>query len=706
MKTDHQLGDLFYPERVAVIGATNRKESIGRALFENIFNDFEGEVVPINPNYDKVLGVKSYPDIDSVPEKIDLAIIVVPPRLVNNTLRQVGEEGIKNVVVITAGFGESGSKGVSRETELRKIADEYNLNLVGPNSLGLLSTSVKLNATFGPEKPLEGSVSFMSQSGALITAVLDWARDRGIGFHNIVSLGNKAVLDETDFLSAWENESGTSVIIAYLEGIEDGSEFISTARSTTKRKPVVMVKSGRTEAAARAVSSHTGTLAGSEQAYQAALKQAGVLRANNVETLFDFAEVLRKQPLPQNNEVGIVTNAGGPGIMATDALEGAGLSLASFSDETLMKLDSSLPNESSIYNPVDVLGDAGLDRYRKVILALIDDPQVGAIITISYPSAVLSYDELAKELVEVQKNREKPMVSCLMGGSRVKFAVDILQSGDIPNYFDPERAVKSLGALNRYRDIKEREYYPPETFSVNKTRALEILSQVETRKNNRLGVEAMDLLETYGISIPKGEIVEDPERATEVASNIEGKIVMKIVSPDILHKSDIGGVKVNVARDKIREEYEDLIVRARNYQPDATILGVQIQEMTDIDTGVETILGMNRDPQFGPVLMFGLGGIFVEVLEDVSFRIAPISESEVREMINDLKSSPLLRGARGKKPVNIDSLVETMQRFSQLVSDIPAVLELDINPLVVTPEEAKAIDLRLTVDEERLGYES
>lgn len=706
MKTDHQLGDLFYPERVAVIGATNRKESIGRALFENIFNDFEGEVVPINPNYDKVLGVKSYPDIDSVPEKIDLAIIVVPPRLVNNTLRQVGEEGIKNVVVITAGFGESGSKGVSRETELRKIADEYNLNLVGPNSLGLLSTSVKLNATFGPEKPLEGSVSFMSQSGALITAVLDWARDRGIGFHNIVSLGNKAVLDETDFLSAWENESGTSVIIAYLEGIEDGSEFISTARRTTKRKPIVMVKSGRTEAAARAVSSHTGTLAGSEQAYQAALKQAGVLRANNVETLFDFAEVLRKQPLPQNNEVGIVTNAGGPGIMATDALEEAGLSLASFSDETLMKLDSSLPDESSIYNPVDVLGDAGLDRYRKVILALIDDPQVGAIITISYPSAVLSYDELAKELVELQKNREKPMVSCLMGGSRVKSAVDILQSGDIPNYFDPERAVKSLGALNRYRDIKEREYYPPETFSVNKTRALEILSQVETRKNNRLGVEAMDLLETYGISIPKGEIVEDPERATEVASNIEGKIVMKIVSPDILHKSDIGGVKVNVARDKIREEYEDLIVRARNYQPDATILGVQIQEMTDIDTGVETILGMNRDPQFGPVLMFGLGGIFVEVLEDVSFRIAPISESEVREMINDLKSSPLLRGARGKKPVNIDSLVETIQRFSQLVSDIPAVLELDINPLVVTPEEAKAIDLRLTVDEERLGYES
>ncbi len=702
MSSNNNLKKLFYPDRVAVIGATESEGSVGLAITRNLLDKFDGEFIPVNPSRDEVFGVEAYPDITSVPGEVDLAVIAVPVKVANKTVKQAGEKGVENVIVITAGYGETGGEGVEREKELREIAEQYDMNLVGPNSLGVISTSVGLNATFGPEDPLPGSISFMSQSGALITAVLSWAEERGIGFRNIVSLGNKAALNETSFLRAWDEDGDTDVIIAYLEGIENGEEFISVGREVTKSTPIVVIKSGRTDEGAKAVSSHTGTLAGSDSAYEAGLEQAGVIRVDNIETLFDYAEVLSGQPLPENDKVGVVTNAGGPGIMATDALGAAGLSLASFEDETLNKLSDFLPEEANIYNPIDVLGDADLDRFKEAINIAIDDSQVGSIIAISYPSAILQPNDLAEELVKIQKEHEKPLISCIMGGGKVDSAENILRDAGIPNYFDPERAVKSVGILNKYKQIKRREYQEPTNFWVNRSRAQEILAQVRARTDNRLGVEAMGLLEAYGIPTPEGEIVGGPTQAEEAAQEIGDKVVMKIVSPDILHKSDIGGVKVGVPVEDVKDAYEDLIVRARNYQPDATLLGVQVQEMIDTDEGVETILGMNKDPQFGPVLMFGLGGIFVEVLEDTSFRVAPISEREGREMVNELSSAPLLRGARGKESVNIDKVVETIQRLSQMVTDIPAILELDINPCIATPEGVKAVDLRLTVDEKRL----
>lgn len=701
-KKENGLKKLFSPERVAVIGATERPGSVGLAITKNLSDRFDGEVIPVNPNRDEVLGMKAYPDIKSVPSKIDLAVIAVPVKVANKTVKEAGENGVENVIVITAGYGEAGSEGVEKEKELRETAEKYDLNLVGPNSLGVISTPKNLNATFGPEEPLPGSISFMSQSGALITAVLSWAQDRKIGFHNIVSLGNKAALNETDFLNAWCEDEGTDVIIAYLEGIENGEEFISTGREVTKSTPVLVIKSGRTDEGAKAVSSHTGTLAGSESAYEVGLEQAGVIRVDNIETLFDYAEVLESQPLPEKNKVGIVTNAGGPGIMATDVLKEEGLSLASFEDETLNELSDFLPEEANIYNPIDVLGDADLDRFVEAINIAMEDSQVGALISISYPSAILGPTDLAEELVKIQKEHEKPLISCIMGGGKVGSAEDILRDGGIPNYFDPVRAVKSLGILNEYKRISGRKYQEPTKFQVDRSRAREILAQVRARSENRLGVEAMGLLEAYGIPTPESEIVGTPAEAEEAARKIGDEVVMKIVSPDILHKSDIGAVKVGVPLEEVRDSYEDLIVRARNYQPDATLLGVQVQEMIDTDEGVETILGMNKDPQFGPVMMFGLGGIFVEVLEDTSFRVAPISEREGRDMINELKSAPLLRGARGKESVDIDKVVETIQRLSQLVTDISAILELDINPCIATSEGVKAVDLRLTVDEEKL----
>lgn len=696
------LTGLFAPQRVAVIGATESQGSIGRAIMENLHADFAGETIPVNPNYDEVFGRECYPDVDAVPGDLDLAVIVVPPGIAIEAVRQCGEADVRNVVVITAGFGETGSEGASRERELTEVAEEYDLNLVGPNSLGVLSTSTGLNATFGPENALPGSISFMSQSGAFITAVLDWANDEGIGFKDVVSLGNKAVLDETDFVKAWGDDPDTDVILGYLEGVENGAEFIDSARDVTDDTPIVMVKSGRTEAGAQAVSSHTGTLAGSEQAYQAGLEQAGVLRVENVQELFDFAQILSGQPLPDSDDVAIVTNAGGPGVMTTDAVGDSNLSLASFSDATLSKLSEEMPEEANIYNPIDAIGDADLERFEKALDIALADENVGCAVVLSAPTAVLDYDELATVIRDLQAEHGKPMAAVLMGGERTESAEDVLSEGGIPNYFDPARAVRSLDALSRYREIGKREYEPPETFDVDRVRAREVLERAVERGDNRLGVEAMDLLSAYGIPTPEGEIVESPEDAVAAAQDVEGDVVMKIVSPDILHKSDIGGVKVGVPNEEVYDAYEDLVTRARNYQPDATILGVQVQEMVDVDAGTETIIGMNRDPQFGPLLLFGLGGIFVEVLEDTETKVAPVSEREAREMVEGIRSAPLLRGARGREPADREAIVESLQRLSQLVTDFPAILELDVNPLVAGPDGVQAVDVRLTVETDEL----
>ena len=699
------LTELFDPDRVAVVGATAREGAVGRAVTSNLLADFDGETVPVNPNYDEVLDTPCVASVDDA--DADVAVVVVPPSIVLDAIEACGEAGTQNVVVITAGFGETGEDGAAREQRLADLAEEYDLNIVGPNSLGIMSTPSGMNATFGPENALPGGLSFMSQSGAFVTAVLDWANDNGVGFKDVVSLGNKAVLDETDFVDHWGDDPETDVIIGYLEGISDGREFIETARETARDTPIVAVKSGRTSAGAQAASSHTGTLAGSEKAYEAGLDQAGVIRAESVDDLFDAAGILGSQPLPDTDSVAIVTNAGGPGVMATDAVGDAGLDLASFAPETTDALRESMPAEANIHNPVDVIGDADVDRFREALEIALADEYVGAALVLAAPTATIDFDALGDAVRETVETTDAPVAACLMGGDRTREPTRKLQEAGIPCYFDPARGIDSLATLAEYRDISRREYADPMSFDVDRDRAREILETVRDRDDNRLGVEAMELLDAYGITTPAGEIVDSPSRAAAVATDIDGDVVMKIVSPDILHKSDIGGVAVGVAAEDVADTYEDLITRARNYQPDATILGVQVQEMVDLDAGVETIVGMNRDPQFGPLLMFGLGGIFVEVMEDTTFRVAPVSEPEAREMTREIQSAPLLRGARGRDPVDIDAVVDTIGRLSQLVTDFPAIVELDINPLVALPDadgeaNAAAVDVRLTVDPETL----
>ncbi len=696
-----ELHGLFNPGRVAVIGSTERDESVGAAVTRNLLDSFDGDVVPVNPNAESVFGVDALDSIEEASD-VDLAVVTVPADAVLEVLETCGETGVRNVVVITAGFGEAGEKGAKMERRLAEVAERYELNVVGPNSLGVMSTPIGLNATFGPDDARPGKLSFMSQSGALVTAVIDWANDQQIGFKDVVSLGNEAVLDETDFLREWGDDPGTDVVIGYLEGIDDGGAFIEAAREMSRETPVVLVKSGRTEAGAKAASSHTGSLAGSDRAYEAGFEKAGVLRADSVETLFDAAGMLAGQPLPEGEGVAVITNAGGPGVMTTDAIGDSSLSLASFEGATVQRLRETMPEAANLHNPVDVLGDADNERFQEGLEIVLADENVGAAVVLSAPTAVLEYDRLAEAIVETQREHELPIAVCLMGGERVQKPRERLNEAGLSCYFDPTRAVDGLDTLAGYARIREIEWTEPTTFDVDRARAREILRQVEAREGTRLGVEAMGLLEAYGLPIPESDIVDSADDAHRRAEEIGEPVAMKIVSPDVPHKTDIGGVKVGVELDSVRDAYEEIVTRTRNYHSEATILGVQIQEMVDVEAGVETIVGMNRDPQFGPLLMFGLGGIFVEVLEDTTFRVAPVSAPETREMIDDIDSAPLLYGARGRESVDVDGLVTAIQRLSQLVCDFPAILELDINPLVALPDGVSAIDIRLTVDPEKL----
>jgi acetyltransferase len=693
------LSALFTPDRVAVVGATERRGSVGRALVENLRADFDGTVVPVNPNHESVCGLPCVGDVSAA--DADLAVVAVPASVAVDVVRQAGAAGIRNVVVVTAGFGEAGDEGAGRERELEAVAETYDLNLVGPNCLGIISTPVGLNATFAPRSAPPGTVSLLSQSGAFVTAVLDWAADQGVGFKDVVSLGNKAVLDETEFVATWGADDGTDVIVGYLESIEDGRRFVETTREVTNQTPVVVVKSGRTEAGAQAAASHTGAMAGQDRAYAAGLREAGVLRVDTVQELFDAARVLAGQPVPDTDGVAVVTNAGGPGVMATDAVGDGPLSLADLGPATVDRLRDRLPEGANVYNPIDVIGDADNDRLRDALDVVLGDDAVGAAVVIAAPTATLEFDRLAADVADRQAAHGLPVTTCLMGGARARAADDVLAAAGIPNYFDPARAVASLATLERYRAIRSRERTEPTTGDVDREAAAAVLDRARERNATRLGVEAMDLLDAYGIPTPAGEVVDTPTDALDAAERIGDPVVMKIVSPDILHKSDIGGVKLGVAREDVADAYEDLIARARTYQPDATILGVQIQATVDVEAGVETIVGTTRDPQFGPLVLFGLGGIFVEVMADTAVRLAPVAETDARAMIEEITASPLLSGARGRDPVDRDAVAETIARLSWLVTDHPSILELDVNPLVVRPDGVVAVDLRLTVDTEQ-----
>jgi acetyl coenzyme A synthetase (ADP forming)-like protein len=698
-----KLDSFFNPESVAVIGASTNPDKLGYAVVKNLLDGGyanRGKVFPINPNASEILGFHAYPTVLDIPGNIDLAVIVIPYQHVPDALRICGQKGIPSAIVISAGFREAGQEGLERELELIQICREYNLRLIGPNCLGVIDSFTPLNASFAAGTPPSGPMAFMSQSGALGTAVLDIAMAGRLGLSKFVSLGNKADVSEIDLLQAWVKDDHSKVILIYSEGMPSGQEFIRVAREVTREKPVVAIKSGVTQSGSRAVSSHTGSLAGSEQAYQAAFHQAGILRAESMESLFDMALALGYQPDLKGDRIAIITNAGGPGILATDALERSGLTLARFELETIYALEQYLPDAASAANPVDVLGDARADRYKFALERVANDPNVDGIIVLLTPQAMTEIDSTARVIGSLFKHINLPILGCFMGEARIQSGIDILTAHGIPNYPFPERAANAFWAMSSYRTIKTRPIPEYTHFEVDPSPVKKVFKQA--RSENRLTIgdaESRTILQAYGLRIPRSEIAETPEQATILAGKIGYPVVLKIASPDILHKTDIGGVKVSLQNSEdVRDAFELMVYRAQRYLPEAHIWGCMVQEMAP-SGGLEVLVGMNRDPQFGPLVTFGLGGIYVETLRDVTFRVAPFSYQEAEEMLTQIRAHALLDGVRGQPPVDKSAIVDTLLRISQLVQDFPEIIELDINPLMVyrQGEGALALDMRLVI---------
>lgn len=688
------LEAIFAPRSVAVVGASPDASKLGHSVLRNIVdNGYTGRIFPIHPKADEILGLKVHPSVSAVPEPIDLAVLVVPVQVVLPVVEECGQKGVRGLIVITAGFKEVGGEGKERERQLLELVHKYDMRMVGPNSLGVIDTVSDLNASFAALMPADGDIAFMSQSGALCTAILDWSKAEGIGFSRFVSLGNKADVDEVALLEAWGDDPNSKVILAYLEGINNGPAFIETARRVTRQTPVIAIKSGTTAAGTRAISSHTGSLAGSEAAYDAGFSQSGIIRAGSMEELFDFALAFAYQPLLKGNRIAIVTNAGGPGIIATDAVERSGLTLASFTQETIRRLQQKLPPTANVFNPVDVIGDAKADRYRIALEEVIKDPQVDAVLVLFTPQAGSQGVETAQAIHELSQGTDKPVLASYMGEASLTEALAYLNAQRIPNYPFPERAVSALKAMENYRQWQAQPEGEYAKFDVDRARVQALFAKVRESGRVELGeLEAREVIEAYGMRLPKSQLARSPDEAAQIAAEIGFPVVMKISSPDILHKSDIGGVKVGIAdASAARDTYELIEYRARKYSPNATIWGVLVQEM--VRKGRETLVGVSRDPQFGPLVAFGMGGIYVEVLKDVAFRLAPISRQEVRSQVRQIRTFPLLRGVRGEPPADIAAAEETVLRVSQLVSDFPEIVEMDINPLVVHNEGEGAVVL-------------
>lgn len=693
------LEALLQPSAIAIIGASRSPGKVGHEIVANLVSSkFAGQIVPVNPSAQEVLGLKCYPDLAAFGKNIDMGIIAVPTPLVRDAAEACMNAGAKALVVITAGFKEVGDEGIKLEKELAKRCRARDVRLLGPNCLGLINTHHKMNASFANQLPLPGGISVISQSGALCTAILDWAAQRHLGLAKLISMGNKADLSETDFLTAFSKDDDTRVIVGYLESVDSGIDFIKAAENAATRKPVVIFKAGVTQAGVKAASSHTGSLAGADTAYGAAFKRSGIIRASTFEALFDYATAFAMQPLPKGDRVAIITNAGGPGIMAADAVELLGMQVTSLAGGIATALREKLPAAASVSNPIDVLGDADPERYVMAVKAAQSDDSIDAIIVILTPQAMTKPAETARAIA-ASSDGNKPILACFMGGSDVMPGRQELVAHSLPDYTSPERAVAALKCMCDYVAWLNRPPRIVTRFPVNRHRVKRIIRR--HLRSNQLQVgeaQAKSILRAYNFNVPPGSEATSSEEAQDIAEKIGYPVAMKIMSPDIVHKSDMGGVRLNLASpSEVRDAYDLMMMRIRERAPEARLEGVYVEKMCG--RGREVILGMTRDPQFGPMLMFGLGGIFVEVMKDVTFHIAPITADEARQMLESTKSYSLLKGVRGEVSVDIDAIADSLQRISQLVTDFPEIVEMDINPFIVgrAGAESVAADARITL---------
>jgi len=696
------LEKFFSPQSVAIVGASQQKGKVGYEILVNMIQaGFPGRIFPVNHKADSIEGLKCYPDLLSIGETPDLVIIVVPAQVVPEVMNQCAKIGARAVIVITAGFKEVGPEGRALEQRVVQIARQANIQVIGPNCLGLIVPAKKINASFGGELPAPGAIGYLSQSGALLAAILDMANANGIGFSKLVSIGNKADVDELDIIMALGQDPDTKVIAGYLESITDGNAFVRRAENISNGKPILLIKAGGTSAGAKAASSHTGSLAGGETAYECVFERAGIVRCESIEQQFNYAQAFAYQPLPKGNNVAVITNAGGPGIMAADAIERHGLGFAKLSDKTVEKLASKLPAAANVHNPIDVLGDALADRYEFALDVAMDDRNVDVILVLLTPQAMTEAEATAQAIVRITgKKAQKPILVCFMGAGKVTEAVKILRHSQIPHYSSPESAVDTIRVMADYVRWRARPKRVVKLFPVNRRRVENIIEKYLRQGLREVGEsDAKEVLEAYGFVTPKGALATTAEQAANIAQQIGYPVVLKIWSSDIVHKSDVGGVKLGLkSAQDVMDAFDLMMYRIPKKAPDAYILGVFVQQM--IKGGKEVILGMNRDPRFGPLMMFGMGGVMVEVMKDVSFYLAPLTADEAKQMLINTRTYKMLQGVRGQEGVDIDAIAEGLQRLSQLVTEFPQIKELDINPFVVGPEGTIpiAVDARMSVE--------
>jgi acetyltransferase len=683
---DKSLDCLFSPRSIAVVGTSRAKGSIGREILHNLVHyGFQGPVYPVNPKADFIHSMKAYQSVGSIPGPVDLAIIVVPKKFVLETVKDCGKKGVKGIVVISAGFKEIGEKGLKLENEIVKVVKKYGMRMVGPNCMGIINTDpdINMDATFAPAHPMTGRVGFLSQSGALGNIILDYASELNIGFSKFVSLGNKADVSGNDVLLDLEQDENTDIILMYLESFGNPRKFTKIARRLSKHKPIIAVKAGRTLAGARAASSHTGALAGLDVAVDALFEQCGVHRATSIEELFDYALAFANQPLPKGNKIAILSNAGGPAIIATDACVSLGLEMSTFEPKTTKILRDNLPEEASIKNPVDILGDGGPDRYKLALENIIKDKNVDSVITIFVPPLVTNPLDIAKAITEVASKHTKPVLGCFMGREDILAGVEELEEHNVPAYLFPESAAKALAGMFSYYQWQRKEFGKIKKFKIKQDIVARILENVKLLDRTQLtGYEVERVLCAYGFPYPKTGLATSETQALKIAKKIGYPVVLKIASSKILHKSDFGGVIVDIRNDKeLKEGYNTIMASLKKHKRQKDIDGIQVQEL--IKGGKETILGVSIDANFGPLVMFGLGGIYVEVLKDVSFRIHPLTDLDAKEMIQSIQGYKLLTGVRGEEGVDTDLIEEYLLRLSQLVTDFPEIEQIDINPLLV-----------------------
>ncbi|PXF28376.1 MAG: acyl-CoA synthetase [Thaumarchaeota archaeon] len=690
------------PKSIAVIGASDKQGSVGRAITSNIMNGYKGIVYPISPTRETVFDQKAYKSVLDVPDSIDLAVVITKNTIVPVVLEECGKKKIKGAIVITAGFKEVDEEGKKLEQKLKDIATKYGVKVIGPNCLGVmnLEPQTMMNSTFLKITPKSGKIALVSQSGAICAALVEDASAQGIGFSAVVSMGNKADMTEIDILKMLADHEQTKVIVMYLEDMGDGQEFLKVCKQITKnnKKPILVLKSGRSPEGAKAAMSHTGALMGSDEIYDAVIKQSGAIRVDTMEELFDYATAFSKQPLPTEGDLVIVSNAGGPAIISTDSCSKLGIKMAKI-EEIRPKIDAVIPPWGSSRNPVDIVGDADFNRFENVLNEVLAHKNVGSVISMCTPSATLDYDKLAEVIVKMSKKYKKTMLASLMGLDEGITNREILANGDVPYYTYAEGSIRALKAMLQFADWIKTPEGNIAKFDVDKEKASKVFDKVkEEGRTNLLEEEGLEILSAYGFPLPKSILAKTEDEAVESANKIGYPTVMKIASPQIVHKSDAGGVKVNLSSDKeVRDAFKVIVDNAKKYDSKAEIKGVLIVEM--VKGGKEMIIGSKLEPGFGPVVMLGMGGIYVEILKDVTFRLAPFTDQEANDMISSIKTKKLLEGVRGEKPSDVEKLSECIQRLSQLVTDFREIKELDMNPVLVMEEGegCKILDVRIGI---------